>query len=667
LALRAKSFIQTDQADLHAMTQIVDSNDYVRTVIGREPHHVDVLTGFLANQITSFLNGLPFDIFQDNERAMALCLDFPSLSQTSITALLTKLAGQFGLAASPLIMKDIWWPTKGDSPNSRVMTHEYGHFLMCDMFYAEKGPAGLTPLMGRVVEGQNDSPDDDLAITTEAWADLFSMQVTGASNYIEANNATQGKMKYCQSGGSCLDYNYRGVGYYPDDATARQQRLAKYVSKSDAAGGKAKLGFYEELARTESILQDLFDRGDSTFRETDQPWNGDVLKSAGVYSTTPYLGFADENVSLGGSAWKKWAERWAELGPNVSREGIIGSLHHVAKQSHNWCQRCELFALHDKDGKNVQGRADLDAMATAQDRWARWKQCKDYKIDYFGETPPEPHLNLSPSCTPCAPGEFADTKNGGVCTACPTGEIPRGNACEKCLPGLVPGPNNECVARGVGQISVGNVCTACAFGQGADRATNTCVDCTPDASLDWNTLGDPGCQAVLAEVKAQPTPAANDICPDYTWIELKNLDALVAQQRDTLNIEVVPEDLFSGPFAGSGTPLSGIIQKLLCPTYSLALLGYTPRLGDPNVAWGMDHGQSDAKGHWGSCVGEPWCENLDDESCLWNARVEYTAPEITAAGNRVRFLAVAAQGSGLVPLRLLLTGSQPNTKECAPK
>ena len=31
-------------------------------------------------------------------------------------------------------------------------------------------------------------------------------------------------------------------------------------------------------------------------------------------------------------------------------------------------------------------------------------------------------------------------------------------------------------------------------------------------------------------------------------------------------------------------------------------------------------------------------------------RVEYTAPEIAVAGNRVRFVAVAAQGSSLVPL-----------------
>jgi hypothetical protein len=81
----------------------------------------------------------------------------------------------------------------------------------------------------------------------------------------------------------------------------------------------------------------------------------------------------------------------------------------------------------------------------------------------------------------------------------------------------------------------------------------------------------------------------------------------------------------------------------------------------------MDHGQSDAQGQWGSCFGEPWCENLDDESCMWNARVEYTAPEITAAGNRVRFLPVATQGTSRVPLRLLIMGEAPDTLECEPK
>jgi hypothetical protein len=111
----------------------------------------------------------------------------------------------------------------------------------------------------------------------------------------------------------------------------------------------------------------------------------------------------------------------------------------AAKPTHNWCQRCELFALHDKSTQNVDGSADIDAMATAQDRWDRWELCQKYEIDYFGETPPEANLNLSPSCTPCGSGEFADTNNGGACTSCPTGEVPRGDHCEKRLPGVSPG------------------------------------------------------------------------------------------------------------------------------------------------------------------------------------------------------------------------------------
>jgi hypothetical protein len=35
------------------------------------------------------------------------------------------------------------------------------------------------------------------------------------------------------------------------------------------------------------------------------------------------------------------------------------------------------------------------------------------------------------------------------------------------------------------------------------------MDCTPDASLDWHTLGDPGCHAAVTEVKVQPSEDAS--------------------------------------------------------------------------------------------------------------------------------------------------------------
>lgn len=106
-----------------ALTQIKDSYDYSRTVIGHEPHRMEVLTGWVANNITKALNG-------GDPRAMCLCLDFPSVGTTALTAAAAAAgAGAGGLAGGPpgavvgaivgavsssILQKDLWWPDSDD-------------------------------------------------------------------------------------------------------------------------------------------------------------------------------------------------------------------------------------------------------------------------------------------------------------------------------------------------------------------------------------------------------------------------------------------------------------------------------------------------------------------------------------------------------------------------
>lgn len=596
--------LKTTQADLHAFTQIIDGADFARTVMLYTPRHAQVLTGFLANTMTSIING-------GEERAMALCLDFPSVSSTSLTLLSQAV---LGLAVTPLIQKDIWWPDVGAAVESRVMTHEYGHFMMCDLLYDASGPSALTPLIARIGEGQNDSRDDTIAITTEAFADVFSMQVMGGANYIRSDGALSGKVKYCQAGGSCLDFNYKGNNdFNPTD------------------------GFYDELARVESIMQDVFDRHDSAWRDRDQPWNGDVWgapNASGVrpVAAAPFITNADEMVSLSGGDWNNFIGHWvANSGPIVSPQGMLDALNETMKErTFNWCQRCEVFALHDKDTPGVAGSAVTDGAATPFDRWRRWKACVDAEVEFFDDTAPEPKGNISPSCTACPNLQFANYATGtGACTPCPAGWVAAGDRCNECPPGTVPGPNNECVNCPPYEISVAGVCTPCRFGEGADRATNTCVECPADAALDLSAVTLPQCnQGSFDLIPASPEPA-NDICPQTLWLEINNLSALAPKDRH-LTVISLPEDY-----------LSGGISQSECPLYAAHVFAYRPTPPGDAAAWQL-FDQSGGLGSWQPCNDPLRCINLPGPTCVFPSELTFTTAQMTSLGNRLRFRADGA-------------------------
>ena len=67
-------------------------------------------------------------------------------------------------------------------------------------------------------------------------------------------------MKFCTSS-PCMDENYAGNNDYPH---AREH--------------SGKEAFYDELARFETLMQDAFDRADSTQRFSYSPSNGDVFQ-----------------------------------------------------------------------------------------------------------------------------------------------------------------------------------------------------------------------------------------------------------------------------------------------------------------------------------------------------------------------------------------------------
>ena len=169
-----------NEADLYGLTQMKDSADYFRSRRGREdlhlrrPHRLGRERDDEHRQTAPRddpVPRLPEPRRDDDQRSR------PGWARRARSAaLVASVTTALGLFGAALIEKDLWWPDADDTEDARqsrgVMTHEYGHFAMCSLLFAENGPPGLTGLIARVFEGQDDSRDDEVAQMTEAWRQL---------------------------------------------------------------------------------------------------------------------------------------------------------------------------------------------------------------------------------------------------------------------------------------------------------------------------------------------------------------------------------------------------------------------------------------------------------------------------------------------------------------
>jgi len=490
------------QDDLHTFAQIKDGFDYNRTVMGREMHPADVLTGWPANAMTSLIN-LPNG---GDPRAMALCLNFPSTAQTAISFLGNIATVGIGDA---LYSKDIWWPDAAStrpSRHSRVMTHEYGHFTMCNLLYDAGGTTGLTGLIARMFEPDKESSrDDEVGVMTETIADVYALQVAGGTNYPSSQGAASGtRMDYC-NGPLCMDFNYRGAG---DNSTNV---------------------YLDEIARWVSLTHDAFDRSDSTNRTANAVANGDYWIDVGptsgpielAYSATPYLGRDDEPVALPGSDWLRWVDNWLDHGGTPSIGNVMAGLFDTVTQRHSWCDACELLSAHHPAagaGILMNGTANRTA-AARRDRF-EFCRARPELFDWLGQ-PPSADGRFNLACTACRGSEFVD-RTTGACTACPAGNIATLHGCTACPAGTVPTANNDCRRCPANQISSGNSCISCPTGQAADATTNRCVWCEPDVVVDWATT------TICGQVVTRTIPVNGDV---RTRAEPR---AVAARRRDPL-------------------------------------------------------------------------------------------------------------------------------------
>lgn len=613
--------LEIAQDDLHAFAQVKDGFDYNTQVLQQQPYAADILTGFAANAMTSILNGSP--------RAMTLCLDFPSMGSSLVGVFGAFLTAGIG---DKLYSKDIWWPdaaSSRDSRNARVMTHEYGHFTMCDLLYSQNGPNGLQGLMARMTEGE-DSRNDETGVVTEMFADSYALQVAGGTNYVAGVGSLGGMMNYCTSGGLCMDQNYRGANDYRTNDP-----------------------FHDEIARWVSTTYDAFDRVGSAARQSSTaPSNSDYWANSStaaglVYSSSDYLGRDDEPVTLQGRDWRNWVNNWLTHGlvPNIGNVGT--ALFDTVRANHNWCQACELMAAHHPAANTTIAMVPTATTPTPTRTTAVQLQRKDFcmahpeTFNWLG-SPPRTDGRFDLACIACPASQYVNSTTG-ICTACPAGNIATLHGCTACAAGSVPTANNDCRKCAANQISSGNTCVTCGFGQAADAASNTCVFCEPDVIVDWATTTTCGQNKF---VNVGINGVAGDHCPNDAWLEVRNIA--------------------SGPFGSNYTTFKAanyfspdIATQATCQA-STSSIKVNHRSGTSLIT---DLSVSGTGAYQGACDGLV----CPDPQCALPAVSALTKAQVTADGNTLKILVSALRSGAPIGVGVQLTLTPTSTPSCGPR
>lgn len=348
------------------VAQFTDGNDYSRRVMGHTvSHRAGVLIGAYADL---------FGAFQNN-RAFALCGGYMSLINFRwfhIGGLLNLALGDpFGFVTGKILSHDVIFPNHGEdrTPDrgawSRVTpTHEYGHFLQCDMMSVLGGDGDFTEGWGDVIDtslfGGPRGPETQNLVLTEAIADYFAAQITGGLRQFrlaEDSGFDDNESFYCDPTlSTCLEDNVGGLNQVvPADRLPRRP--------GDL--------FPAVAARATTLLVDAVDGPRRVLPDgvLDQPSASAFWARAPDDTLVPSMAIPatdamDEQVTLSGAMMPDTFREMSTMGNTLNQRNFFGALARVARRSFTDAQVCDMFALHSPDELCTTLADEDDLMAT---------------------------------------------------------------------------------------------------------------------------------------------------------------------------------------------------------------------------------------------------------------------------------------------------------------
>jgi len=323
----------------NVLAQASEGWAYMREVAGYGPHKAEILVGRLANFIGRLSDGA----------AVAPCFGFPNLAYDAFVAKLRILALSIpiiGPAVSvtigPAYAVDIILSEDPSDDDPRfdanldsrgIPSHEYGHYTLCSMMYTEgfgNISIGYTDaILDRL--SNNPSANGEAGYINEAFADFLTGQFVGGVN------------------------NFEPCGDFPDVTCAVRSLDIDYCAATSTTcleeNFSDTVNFFDQVARVTTLLHDGFD-GRNPLTSGNAPANGDVWLNGtnGLeYSFLSRTGSnGDEEVMLSGPAIRRLLSNWDDRGLLLNQANFLGAFSDTMKEEgYNWCQRCEVFALHD--------------------------------------------------------------------------------------------------------------------------------------------------------------------------------------------------------------------------------------------------------------------------------------------------------------------------------
>jgi len=274
-----------------------------------------------------------------------------------------------------------------------VLSHEYGHFILCSILYNEfrLHDAYLQMIMERInnVDPTTNLPPAtaDAAWINEAIADFFAAQLAGGTNYFAlpgSTNGTRGPMNYCCTAVGC--------GYCMETNCTEQnaQFSAADPCENDVV-------FLDQVAFTATLLYDIFDPTPVPEYYSGRAWQKNPNSTYLVYDQQSYLisdaNLYDEKLTYDASSTGSiigMALTTTPVTESSFLQGLTGALGH-----YNWCDICRLFAIHEGP-LYTQADSALNAYCETQVTSGQWTWMSEW---------PDPTNPSSCNYDNCLPGQ----------------------------------------------------------------------------------------------------------------------------------------------------------------------------------------------------------------------------------------------------------------------